>query len=1035
VDELPAESQLARQEDLRKVLLSQQRLEEGLEEVLRRIKLFQHHPGSTSRSVVAFASPYTSNAAAPPASNVEEEKEEEDQPVDIHWVDTCDSDPRPRIHEVASKETLSSSNAASADGTFRLRPAFEEHHVRIEELGYDTAVATIREASSGASGANSGSFTTGLWRAAASGPNVGDFERRGAVKVARFMIHPASKVTSFMDILNCVFMLLDVVFVPYLLAWQPPPEDFIHMATVVAAFWTIDIVVNFRTGYVRTDGIVVTNPYKVSRRYCRRAFALDFTVVVADICDLTIGYGSPGTSPEVQKVLRFLKVIRFFRIARKLRAGMLARMHEAFLRGVHLFGHLHWLPMVDLGVLVLKLLLAITFIGHIGACVWHSLEESNDVKEQESWQGEQQGLMPSYMRGFYWAVSTVFSGASHLNPLNIFEAVLSVVWLVLGAMFVTSVTSTMAATLIESQSRQHDAKTKLQALTTFLHQRHAPMRLALALHSDLIRKLEDTAPVTEHDLPIHLVSPHLRAALREALYAPALLQTSGFFRMIATVQDGFMKRVCFRTADVSVRAAGDIVFHQLQDYRSAHLVSRGRFSYSFTPKRRPVVSKYESAASSLTRTMLEESVVEEGALVCEWALLLRWQTRGRMSAQTSGELFTISAARFIKEVMDYPSVALAITSYGARLCHECNFRVEHDEDEGWRKPSKSAFLPARNGEGVGCSDLTIGIDYDVVASNLAQAIRSDLLSQPILESLRYQNENNFWAWRSRKSWLELEQEVKAGKCHLVRRGPLESHGFLRIVRIVLLHLRNRDGLLCVQLAHCSGGQDSVDLNFPGAKVLGDETPEVCVKRLLRERLWSLEPSISIVSSQTKIEVQASASFGMTTKYIKTIFEAQLKGDLANDVEVPRIRSPAVLGAENSAGAMVAMGSMQKLSTSSQSKRSVRAPSSPFPVVQQLYDLLVGHSSCHGFAVSGEGCNLDVDFLACGTTSMRTESDVGDDFYLYQWLRSEDAKSLRKSTGESNIEADLHAVLRYADLAFWQRLLGWHVCAPLKVSTL
>jgi len=994
---------------LEKLLQGQQRLEDGMDEVLRRIReRAPHNNNSVRRSERSLGAPATWSQPAREKSAHSVQCAENDESLSCKESGCLCLD----IEEVPTMPTKETQSFLEDDEQeFQLRPVIQEYALRCEQIGYDVAVETTKEAAlrtlthTVTKKNRNRSFADGIWKAA-GGLNRSSLDLGSHKKgSSRFMIHPASGLTSMMDILTCVFMLLDVAVVPYLMAWQPPLEDFRAMAIVVTIFWSLDMVLNFRTGYVRADGLVVMNAWQVARKYCMRAFAFDFTVVTAEVINLVIGYANArGATPHIQRALRLVKVIRFFRILRKLRAGMLARLHEAFLRGMHIVGYLHWLPMLDLGVLVLKLFFAITLIGHVGACVWHGMEASNAVNdEQDSWKRDQEGVMPSYIRGFYWAVSTVFSGGSHLNPLNIFEAVLSLVWLVLGALFVTSVTSTMAATLIESQSRQQDASTKVQALTTFLHQRHAPMRLAMALHSDLMRKLEDPVSVSEKDLPMQLVAPRLRASLREALYAPPLLQASGFFRMISAVQDGFVLSVCFNAADVMVSAAGETIFHQRQEFNSAILITRGLFVYTAANSMKRH-SLYVSAATTLTANApKEEDAVEEGALVCELALILQWHTRGRLFAQTAGEVFSISAELFVKEVMEYPAVAVVVASFGVRLC-------QHSKaDESLLEES--------------CSDLEIGLDYDFVASGLHQAIRVTLLSQPILESLQQQHLSNFFAWRSRKSLLELEHEVQAGKCHLVKRGAHESQGCLRIMRIVLLHLRNPDGLLCVQLAHyCrGGGVDSLDMNFPGGKVLGNETPEDGIHRLINDRLRPFKSCISIVSSHTKIEVQASASFGITTKYIKTIFEAELAGEFANDAPIPIFRKAVMMGGNLSDSSTMSISKVGSLSKPANGSRKTT------PLLQQTFDILVGDSCFHGFAVGGSRTSNRGGELDSNADRLSGKGSTNeDDIFLYQWFNAEDAHSLHLMPGDS--EADLHAILRRSDVTFWQRLMGWHIAS-------
>eukprot|EP00971_Amphidinium_carterae_P030967 609312-Amphidinium_carterae.2 len=66
------------------------------------------------------------------------------------------------------------------------------------------------------------------------------------------------------------------------------------------------------------------------------------------------------------------------------------------------------------------------------------------------------------------------------------------------------------------------------------------------------------------------------------------------------------------------------------------------------------------------------------------------------------------------------------------------------------------------------------------------------------------------------------------------------------------------------------------------EVIGDETAEETMQRFILEQLPGLAAAIEIVDVQTVIEMGASASYGITTKYIKTIHTAKLAGEFTQE---------------------------------------------------------------------------------------------------------------------------------------------------------
>jgi len=430
-----------------------------------------------------------------------------------------------------------------------------------------------------------------------------------------------------------------------------------------------------------------------------------------------------------------------------------------------------------------------------------------------------------------------------------------------------------------------------------------------------------------------------------------------------------------------------------------------------------------ATTGTLTRSLTvpaQETPVEEGALICELALVVHWQTRGRLYAHTSGEMLMISAPLFIKVVMEHPVVSVVVASFAAQMCQEQSLATLLDDDD------EQEF----NEDRTPCTDLDYGIDPDVVASNLHQAIRTCLLSQPVLDMLKQQQhqptawlkqqqKQRWGALRPRRSLAELEMEVQAGKCHLVRKAPWEPNSAMRVLRIVVLHLRNRRGMLCCQLGRCKGDGDTVEMTFPGGKVLGHETPGDCIKRVLQQRLSELEPYIKITGSHAEVEVQASSSYGLSTKYIKTIFTAELQGDLLNDAPLPQLRITHLPGSLRDV-----MGAVSR-ATSHSSRATVS--------MQQFFDVLVGEGNTHGFAMAVDAAKHN-DSLVAKMPTFNKRGSTGSrppeatDVFLYQWLELDNPRNLRDARGENEIY--LQAILRSAEVTFWQRMLSWRVtCCP------
>eukprot|EP00971_Amphidinium_carterae_P100327 1984242-Amphidinium_carterae.1 len=69
----------------------------------------------------------------------------------------------------------------------------------------------------------------------------------------------------------------------------------------------------------------------------------------------------------------------------------------------------------------------------------------------------------------------------------------------MSALFVTSITSTLAAMLIESQMVRQEITKKIRYMTTFMDQQNTPPLLAITVREDFIARISEQTRITEHD--------------------------------------------------------------------------------------------------------------------------------------------------------------------------------------------------------------------------------------------------------------------------------------------------------------------------------------------------------------------------------------------------------------------------------------------------------------------------------------------------------------------------------------------------------
>eukprot|EP00971_Amphidinium_carterae_P000502 10330-Amphidinium_carterae.1 len=325
--------------------------------------------------------------------------------------------------------------------------------------------------------------------------------------------------------------MVDSVFVPYLIAWEVKLSGWaLFFAWFVAIFWSFDVVLNLCTGHIHNHELVMRWP-SIASRYLRGGFLLDGSVLVIDYMELlgTFNTGQGG-SLQLLRFLRIAKITRMVRVIMKLRCGLLARFDVVYNRRLEHFGLTEYAHTMHFAAVLIKLLFFIAWLSHVGACMWFYMQRKVVDGEDISWivELDLRGTFQSdYVRGLYWAVTIMFSGASFMAPTNVPEGIFAALCISVSALFVTSITSNLAAILIEAQEAQQDMKKKVMALNTFMDQRGTSPLLAIAVNTDFQAAMSSPARLTELDIPqLDVLKKELRGQLRTEQYREALMNIS-----------------------------------------------------------------------------------------------------------------------------------------------------------------------------------------------------------------------------------------------------------------------------------------------------------------------------------------------------------------------------------------------------------------------------------------------------------------------------------------------------------------------------
>merc|ERR1711871_697731 len=132
------------------------------------------------------------------------------------------------------------------------------------------------------------------------------------------VIPPESGRKFAWDLFIILLVLYNAVIIPVYFGFlfKPPAAQQV-LDTIVDCFFGVDIVLSFRTGYIREDGIMVVDTRMIARKYLRGWFAIDFLATFPfEVFVNAVGGGGSEDATTTLQIVGALKCVRLLRLGR-----------------------------------------------------------------------------------------------------------------------------------------------------------------------------------------------------------------------------------------------------------------------------------------------------------------------------------------------------------------------------------------------------------------------------------------------------------------------------------------------------------------------------------------------------------------------------------------------------------------------------------------------------------------------------------------------------------------------------------------------
>mmetsp|Transcript_27826 Transcript_27826/g.68432 ORF Transcript_27826/g.68432 Transcript_27826/m.68432 type:complete len:550 (-) Transcript_27826:197-1846(-) len=300
------------------------------------------------------------------------------------------------------------------------------------------------------------------------------------------VLHPTSKYKRWWDLGLALCVLYNGIFCPLHVAFDLDISAAHQiMYSTVDLVFIVDVFMNFNTGFIDKNNVLVMDHATIAQRYIHTWFAVD---VISSV-PVELLYSDEGM--EKAGVMRLNKMVRLIKLAKMFSVIRLGRIHRVFNR---------WeiLPQLRYAVMDISLhVLMCVMWAHWFACAFFfcakidGLQEHawfKQAKQQKLWNGDLiEEPYTEYILSLYHAVMVMFTIDMNFKPENNRERLLTMTAGCSGAVLVLYSLSTCVMIVQETIGLQTKSfRKRVDHLNDFIRRKSIPDNLA----SDLIRYYE-----------------------------------------------------------------------------------------------------------------------------------------------------------------------------------------------------------------------------------------------------------------------------------------------------------------------------------------------------------------------------------------------------------------------------------------------------------------------------------------------------------------------------------------------------------------
>ncbi|CAJ1395504.1 unnamed protein product [Effrenium voratum] len=464
-------------------------------------------------------------------------------------------------------------------------------------------------------------------------------------------IPPSAPLRLAWDVFGLTLILYDIIAIP-LEAFDWPRsifQDFMDWTALM--FWTGDVIFSFFTGYYH-NGQLVLNYRKIALQYLSTWFILDLAVIVPEWLTMagsdSLHYAGIGRALRLGKAMRVVRLLRVLKLRRILDA-MLEYIESEF---------------TFLVISLLRLLFFIVLLNHVIACLWYLIGKESNIAGNVNWIQTggylQEDATYKYTTSLHWALTQFTPASMDVSAKNVYERVFSIAVLFFAMVAFSSIVGGVTASMTQLNNLRSNHMKQFWMLRRYLKQNGVNKELQFRIEKFLEYRILKEQEYVQPSMVLHLskLSQPLRNELAHNIMVQ-WLRGHPFFLKVSVLMPNFMHKLCSKAINEKVIGSGDIVFEAGEECSQVFFLSAG-LVLEYTP----LQSKNQNVEETPSYKLQQKQWLSEPAL---W---VHWKHLGVCEAEKPGELLSVDANNFCKEMSAHPAPRALCASY-AQLFVEC----------------------------------------------------------------------------------------------------------------------------------------------------------------------------------------------------------------------------------------------------------------------------------------------------------------------------------------------------------------------------